>query len=72
MFEEEILSQAEEVYNMFSFSYQEGEISSIELIDARRTLLESQTSYAAALFNYRSAIAALEKSIGQSMEENNQ
>ncbi|NOR14806.1 MAG: hypothetical protein GQ544_03790, partial [Candidatus Aminicenantes bacterium] len=70
MFEEEILSQAEEVYNMFSFSYQEGEISSIELIDARRTLIESQTSYADALFNYRTAIAALEKSIGQPLEGN--
>ena len=70
MFEEEILTQAEEVYNMFSFSYQEGEISSIELIDARRTLIESQTSYADALFNYRTAIAALEKSIGQPLEAN--
>jgi outer membrane protein TolC len=72
MFEEEILEQAEEVYNMFSFSYQEGEIGSIELIDARRTLLESQTSYADALFNYRTAIAALEKSIGQPLEGNEQ
>ncbi len=70
MFEEEILRQAEEVYNLFSYSYQEGEISSLELIDARRTLLESQTSYVDALYNYRVAIAALEKSIGQSLEGN--
>jgi outer membrane protein TolC len=70
MFEENILQQAEEVYNMFSYSYQEGEISSIELIDARRTLIESQTSYVDALFNYRIAIAALEKSIGQPLEGN--
>lgn len=72
MFEQEILQQAEEVYNMFSFSYQEGEISSIELIDARRTLIESQSSYADALFNYRAAIAALEKSIGQPLKGNKQ
>ncbi len=72
MFEESILQQAEEVYNMFSYSYQEGEISSIELIDARRTLIEAQTSYADALFNYRLAIAALEKSIGQPLEGNRQ
>lgn len=72
MFEEEILKQAEEVYNMFSFSYQEGEISSIELIDARRTLIESQTSYADALYNFRTAIAALEKSIGQPLEGDDQ
>lgn len=68
LFESEILKQAEEVYNMFLFSYQEGEISSIELIAARRTLLESSTSYADALFNYEIALAALEKSIGQPLE----
>ncbi len=68
LFEEEILTQAEEVYNMFLFSYQEGEIGGIELIEARRTLIESRTSYADALFNYRTGIAALEKSIGQVLE----
>jgi len=72
MFEEEILSQAEEVYNMFSYSYKEGDISSLELIEARRTLIESQTSYVDALFNYRFAIAGLEKSIGQPLEGNNE
>ena len=68
LYETEILSQAEEVYNMFLFSYQEGEIGSIELIAARRTLLESARSYADALFNYEAAVAALERSIGQTLE----
>jgi len=68
LFEDEILTQAEEVYNMFLFSYQEGEIGGIELIDARRTLIEARTSYADALFNYGAALAALEKSIGQKLE----
>ena len=68
LYEEEILTQAEEVYNMFLFSYQEGEIGGIELIEARRTLIEARTSYADALFNYGVAIAALEKSIGQKLE----
>ena len=68
LFEEEIITQAEEVYNMFLFSYQEGEIGSIELIEARRTLLEARKSYADALFNYGVALAALEKSIGQTFE----
>jgi len=72
LFEEEILAQAEEVYNMFLFSYQEGEIGGIELIDARRTLIEARTSYADALFNYGVAIAALEKSIGQKLEGDGQ
>jgi outer membrane protein TolC len=69
LFEEEMLSQAEEVYNMFFFSFQEGEIGGIELIEARRTLLETRKSYADALFNYDTALAALEKSVGsQSLE----
>jgi outer membrane protein TolC len=72
LFEEEILTQAEEVYNMFLFSYQEGEIGGIELIEARRTLVEARTSYADALFNYGVAIAALEKSIGQKLEGDGQ
>lgn len=68
LYEDEILTQAEEVYNMFQFSYQEGEIGGIELIEARRTLIEARTSYADALFNYRAAVADLEKSIGQTLE----
>ena len=65
LFEDEILAQAEEVYNMFLFSYQEGEIGGIELIEARRTLMEARKSYADSLYNYDVALAALEKSIGQ-------
>ncbi len=65
LFEDDILTQAEEVYNMFLFSYQEGEIGAIELIEARRTLIEARKSYADAVFNYDVALAALEKSIGQ-------
>ena len=68
LFEEQILTQAEEVYNMFLFSFQEGEIGGIELIDARRTLIEARKSYANALYNYGLTLAALEKSVGQSLE----
>jgi len=68
LFEEQILTQAEEVYNMFLFSFQEGEIGGIELIEARRTLIEARKSYADALFNHDVTLAALEKSVGQSFE----
>lgn len=71
LFEDDIITQAEEVYNMFLFSYQEGEIGGIELIESRRTLIEARTSYADALFNYQAALAALEKSIGQRLEGEN-
>lgn len=68
MFEDNILKQAEEIYEMFSYSYKEGDIGSLELIDARRTLLESQTSYLDAQYSFRLAIAALEKSIGRPLD----
>ena len=67
LFEKEILAQAEEAYNMFLFSFQEGEIGGIELIEARRTLIEARKSYADALHNFSVALAALEKSVGQEL-----
>ncbi len=71
LFEEEMLAQAEEVYNMYLFSYQEGEIGGIELIEARRTLIEARRSYADALYNYDVTLAALEKSVGQTLKGDN-
>jgi outer membrane protein TolC len=68
LFEKEILAQAEEAYNMFLFSFQEGEIGGIELIEARRTLIEARKSYADALHNFSVALAALEKSVGRKLE----
>jgi outer membrane protein TolC len=67
-FEKEILTQAQDVYDLVLFSFQEGEIGGIELIEARRTLIEARKSYADALYNYDITLAALEKSIGQSLE----
>jgi len=61
----EILPQAQEVLEMFRFSYQEGEIGGIELIEARRTLNESRRSYADALYEYASASAAIDKAVGR-------
>jgi outer membrane protein TolC len=68
LFEKDILTQAEEAYTMFLFSFQQGEIGGIELIEARRTLIEARKSYADALHNFGLALAALEKSVGQKSE----
>jgi cobalt-zinc-cadmium efflux system outer membrane protein len=65
LFEREILKQAEEAYEMFAFSYQEGEIGGLELIAARRTLLQARQSYAEALYTSNVAVAALNKAVGQ-------
>jgi len=68
LFEKEILAQAQDVYDLVLFSFQEGEIGGIELIDARRSLLEARKAYADALYNHSLTIAALEKSVGGSLE----
>jgi outer membrane protein TolC len=64
LFEEEILRPAQEVHDMLLFSYQEGGIGGIELIAARRTLVQARVDHADALFEYDVAIAALEKAVG--------
>ncbi len=69
LYEKEILAQAEEAYNMFLFSFQEGEIGGIDLIEARRTLIEARKSYAEALFNFTIGVAELERAIGFSSGE---
>jgi outer membrane protein TolC len=68
MFKNEILGQAEDVYNLALFSFQEGETSGIELIEARRTLIESRKAYADALYNFSVTLAELEKSVGEPLE----
>lgn len=68
LFEKEILAQAEDVYDLVLFSFQEGEIGGIELIDARRSLLEARKAYADALYNHSLTIAALERSVGGPLE----
>jgi outer membrane protein TolC len=62
---DEILPQAEEVYNMLLFSYQEGEIGGIDLIESRRTLNEARKTYADALYEYARDLAVLDKAVGR-------
>jgi cobalt-zinc-cadmium efflux system outer membrane protein len=64
LFQEEILRPAQEVHNMLLFSYQEGGIGGIELIEARRTLVEARVDHADALLEYDVAVAALERAVG--------
>jgi cobalt-zinc-cadmium efflux system outer membrane protein len=68
LFEQEILTQAEEAYDLILFSFQEGEVGGLELIDARRGLLEARKAYADALYNHSLTIAALERAVGGSLE----
>jgi outer membrane protein TolC len=69
LFEEEILRQAEEAYQMYEFAYQQGEIGAIDLIESRRTLNDVRTAYTDVLYNYDVARAAIERAIGRPIEE---
>ena len=64
-YETGILSQAEETYEMLAFSYGEGEIGGLDLIAARRTLLQVRQAYAEALYDSRIAAAALDRAVGR-------
>lgn len=66
-FERDILEPASRVYEMLLFSFQQGEIGGIELIDARRTLSQARQAYADALYEHGVALAALERSVGQAL-----
>jgi len=69
VFEDDILPQADEAYEMYTFSYEQGEISALEMIEAWRTLNDVRTSYADALYEYGIATAGLERSIGRAFRE---
>ncbi len=68
LFQREILKQAEDVYDLILFSFQEGEIGGLELIEARRTLNEARRGYADALYAYSLTLAALERAVGGDLE----
>ena len=53
---------------MSLFSYSEGAIGGIELIAARRSLLDTNTAYAEALFDHAVSTAELERAVGQDPE----
>jgi outer membrane protein TolC len=63
-FETGILEKAEQSHAMFAFAYAEGEIEGLELIAARRTLLETRQAYAEALYESGVATAALRRAVG--------
>ncbi|HEK86823.1 MAG: TolC family protein [Candidatus Saccharicenans sp.] len=65
LFEENMLSQSEKVYDMLLYSFKEGQISGLELIEARRTWLETRITYAENLYQYAISLALLNKAMGK-------
>lgn len=64
----QLLDEAQEVFDMYVFSYEQGEINGLELNAARLSLVDTYTAYAEAGFDYAVAVATLERVIGQEPE----
>jgi len=69
LFQNRILREAKRAHKVASMSYQEGKASYLELLEAQRALTETRVEYAQALFNHRSALAALERAVGGNLPE---
>jgi cobalt-zinc-cadmium efflux system outer membrane protein len=64
---DELLPEAREVYRVASVSYGLGGSSALDLLDAKRTLLDAEKQYADALGAANDAQAALELAVGASL-----
>lgn len=68
LYSETLLAEARELFEMYMFSYQQGEINGLELNAARRSLVETYSDDAEAAFDYAVAVAALERAVGREAE----
>ena len=63
-YEKGMLQQAKEVLDGKVYSYNRGEVSLLEILNAQRTYDEVQAQYIETLYNYNAALVELEKSAG--------
>jgi cobalt-zinc-cadmium efflux system outer membrane protein len=66
---DQLLPQAREVYRIASVSYGLGGSSALDLLDAKRTLLDAQQQYVEALGAANDAIASLELAVGRAIPQ---
>ncbi len=69
LYRDRILQEAQRAYEVASLSYQEGKASYLELLESQRALTDTRVEYAQALFNHKSALAALERAVGGNLPE---
>jgi heavy metal efflux system protein len=65
----DILPQAEEIFRTAIKSYEAGELSYIEYLQAKQTLINSRNNYITALFNHYQSIFLIEEIIGENIIE---
>jgi len=64
-----ILPQAEEVYRSATASYDAGEITYLEFLQARQIFINAKSNYTDILLSYNLSIFTIEKTVGQSLTE---
>jgi outer membrane protein TolC len=64
----EIIPLAEEIFRTAAKSYEAGEITYIEFLQAQQTLINSRGSYVDALLSYNLSIVTIEESIGKTVQ----
>jgi outer membrane protein TolC len=68
LYSETLLAEARELFEMYMFSYQQGEINGLELNAARLSLVDTYTGDAEAVYDYAMAVATLERAVGREAE----
>ncbi len=65
----DILPQAEEIYRTAIKSYDAGELTYLEYLQAKQTLISSRNNYINALFNHYQSVFRIEEIVGQNIFE---
>ena len=68
LYVQDILPQAQEIFLTASKSYEAGEITYMEFLQAQQTLIHSKGSYAEALLSYNLSIVTIEEAIGKTLQ----
>ena len=64
LYQNELIPQAEEIFRTADLSYQAGEITYLEFLQAKFTTINTRINFIKSLFDYKEAIVNLEKSTG--------
>ena len=68
LYQTDILPQAEEIYRSASKSYESGEITYLEFLQAKQTIINSRSNYINALLAYNLSIVTLEEAVGNRLK----
>jgi outer membrane protein TolC len=68
LYVKEIIPQAEEIFRTAVKSYEAGEITYIEFLQAQQTLINARGSYTEALLSYNLSIVTIEEAIGKALQ----